>query len=352
MVNEIMATTEQFSLSLPALMQVFILLFVTFIVAMLFTPLFTDFLYRNKLGKRIRETSHDNKRAPIFFKLHKGKENTPTMGGLLIWVTVAIVTLLLNLDRSETWLPLFVLVATGVIGAVDDLLNVRGKGKHNGGLEFKVRIVLYTVVAAIGSWWFAFKLDWITRPIHIPGLGDWTLGWWYIPLFIAVVVFSALSSNETDGLDGLAGGVLATMYMAYMFICLTLGLTSLAAFCATILGALLAFLWFNIYPARFFMGDTGSMALGMTIAVIAFLTNTVAIFFVIALVFVVEAASVAIQLTSKRLRNGKKVFLSAPIHHHFQAMGWPETKVTMRFWVISAVAANVGVVLALIGRGS
>lgn len=352
MVNDVLATTEQFSLSLPALMQVFILLFVTFIVAMLFTPLFTDFLYRNRIGKRIRETSHDNKRAPIFFKLHKGKESTPTMGGLLIWLTVALVTLLLNLNRSETWLPLFVLVATGVIGAVDDLLNVQGKGKHNGGLEFRTRLILYTVVAAIGSWWFAFKLDWITRPLHIPGVGDWVVGWWYIPIFIAVVVFSALSSNETDGLDGLAGGVLATMYAAYTFICLTLGLTALAAFCATVLGAILAFLWFNIYPARFFMGDTGSMALGMTIAVIAFLTNTVPIFFVIAAIFVLEALSVAIQLTSKKLRNGKKVFLSAPIHHHFQALGWPETKVTMRFWVISAIAANIGVILALIGRGS
>lgn len=343
---------EQFSLSLPALLQVLILLVVTFIVAMLFTPLFTDFLYRNKIGKRIRETSHDNKRAPIFYSLHKGKEKTPTMGGLLIWVTVAIVTLLLNLDRSETWLPLFVLVATGIVGAIDDLLNVYGKGKHNGGLEFKVRIVLYTLVAAVGSWWFAFKLDWIARGIHVPGVGDWVLGWWYIPLFIAVVVFSALSSNETDGLDGLAGGVLATMYAAYTFIALTLGLTALAAFCATVLGALLAFLWFNIHPARFFMGDTGSMALGMTIAVIAFLTNTVVVFFVIALIFVIEALSVVIQIGSKKLRNGKKVFLSAPIHHHFQALGWPESKVTMRFWLISAVAANVGVILALIGRGS
>lgn len=342
---------ETFSLPVPALINVFTLLALTFVVTVLLTPLFTDFLYRNKIGKRIRNTGHDNRKAPVFFKLHKGKENTPTMGGLLIWVTVAVVTLLLNLDRAETWLPLFVLVATGIIGAVDDLLNVRGRGRHRGGLSFIPKLFLYMAIAGAGAWWFAVKLDWVSRPIHLPGVGDFIIGWWYIPLFIAVVVFSALASNETDGLDGLAGGVLATMYMAYTFIALTLGLTALAAFTATVMGALLAFLWFNIHPARFFMGDTGSMALGMTIAVIAFLTNTVAAFFVIALIFVVEALSVVIQLTSKKLRGGKKVFLSAPIHHHFEALGWSETKVTMRFWLISALAANVGLILALVGRG-
>ncbi len=343
--------TEQFTLSVPALINVFILMALAFVVSILLTPLFTDFLYRNKIGKRIRDTGHDEKKAPIFFKLHKKKEKTPTMGGLLIWITVAVITLLLNLDRAGTWLPLAVLVATGVVGGIDDFMNVKGAGKHRGGLEFKYKIILYTVIAAVGAYWFAYKLDWISRPMHIPAIGDFVIGWWYIPLFILVVVFSAQASNLTDGLDGLAGGVLATMYAAYTFIALTLGMTSLAAFCATVLGAILAFLWFNIYPARFFMGDTGSMALGMTIAVIAFLTNTLVIFAVISLIFIIEALSVIIQLTSKKLRNGKKVFLSAPIHHHFQAKGWPETKVTQRFWLISALAANIGIILALIGRG-
>lgn len=350
--EEALTAIEQFSLSTPALIEVLTLLSISFVVFLLFTPIFTDFLYRNKIGKKIRDTGHDDKKAPIFYRFHKNKENTPTMGGLLIWVTVAVVTLLLNLDRSGTWLPLFVLVATGIIGAVDDILNSRGKGAHKGGIEFKYKIWLYTLIAGLGAYWFAFKLDWITRPIHIPGMGDYVIGWWYIPLFILVSVFMAESSNLTDGLDGLAGGVLATMFGAYVFIALTLGMTSLAAFCATVLGALLAFLWFNIHPARFFMGDTGSYSLGMTVTVIAFLTNTVVVLFVIGAIFVIEALSVIIQLLSKKLRNGKKVFLSAPIHHHLQAKGWPETKVTMRFWLISAVAVNIGLIIALIGRGS
>lgn len=349
--NDIILGTEQFALSIPALIHVFTLMVLAFVVAILVTPLFTDFLYRNKIGKRIRETAHDEKKAPIFYGLHKGKENTPTMGGLLVWVVVAVITLLLNLDRAGTWLPLAVIVATGIVGAIDDIMNVRGIGKHNGGLEFKYKTLLFLLISGIGAYWFAYKLDWVSRPLHVPGIGDVVMGWWYVPLFILVLVFAAHASNTTDGLDGLAGGVLATMYGAYTFIALSLGMTSLAAFCATVLGALLAFLWFNIYPARFFMGDTGSMSLGMTIAVIAFLTNTVPLFFVIGSIFVVEGLSVIIQLTSKKLRKGKKVFLSAPIHHHFQAKGWHETKVTMRFWLISAVSASVGIILALIGRG-
>lgn len=343
--------TEAFTLSLTGLRQALNLLVVSSALAFLFTPLFTDFLYKNRLGKRIRETALDKKKAPIFFKLHKDKANTPTMGGLLIWITVAVVTILLNLDRAGTWLPLAVLVLTGMIGAIDDIMNIRGVGSHGGGLDFKYKFFLYLAIAGGGAWWFADRLDWVTRPIHVPAVGNFVIGWWYIPLFILVLVFSAFASNETDGLDGLAGGVLATMYGAYAVIALVQGQDALAAFCATVLGALLAFLWFNIYPARFFMGDTGSMALGMTIAVIAFLTNTVVIFFFIALIFVIETLSVVIQLTSKKLRKGKKVFLSAPIHHHFQAKGWPETKVTMRFWVVSALAASLGVILALIGRG-
>ncbi|MDO8716629.1 MAG: phospho-N-acetylmuramoyl-pentapeptide-transferase [Dehalococcoidales bacterium] len=348
----ILLGTEQFALSVPALIHVFSLMALAFVVAILVTPLFTDFLYRNKIGKHIRETSHDEKKAPIFYSLHKGKENTPNMGGLLIWIVVAIITILLNLDRAGTWLPLAVLVATGVVGAIDDIMNVRGIGKHNGGLEFKFKTLLFFLISGVGAYWFAYKLDWISRPLHIAGFGDVIIGWWYIPLFMLVLVFAAHASNLTDGLDGLAGGVLATMYAAYTFIALTLGMTSLAAFTATVLGALLAFLWFNIYPARFFMGDTGSLALGMTIAVIAFLTNTVPVFFVIGFIFVIEAASVIIQLASKKFRGGKKVFLSAPIHHHFQAKGWHESKVTMRFWLISAVAANIGIIISLIGRGN
>jgi phospho-N-acetylmuramoyl-pentapeptide-transferase len=348
---------ETFSINLRDLNFVFLLACLSFLVAMLWTPLFTDFLFKNRLGKRIRQTGIDSKAAPIYYSLHKGKENTPTMGGLLIWVTAAIITLVLNFNRGGTWLPLFVLVSTGIIGAIDDLMNIRGIGPHNGGMRFSHRLILYTIIAIIGGWWFYTKLNFTA--LHIPGVGNWEIGIFFLPLFVAVLVWTAFSANQTDGLDGLAGGVMAVAYAAFAFIALfqsahtehRMALVSLAAFCATVGGSTLAFLWFNIYPARFFMGDTGIMPLGMTLAVIAFLTNSVFVLPIIASVLMVEGLSTVIQITSKKLRGGKKVFLSAPIHHHFEALGWPETKVTQRFWVISAVGAIIGLIIALVGKG-
>lgn len=340
---------EQLQLYIPSLTKMFWLTALSFVIALIWTPLFTDFLYKNKLGKRIRQTGLDEKKTPIFYKYHKNKENTPTMGGLLIWVTTAIITVLFNLSRSGTWLPLFALVASGIIGAIDDLLNIRGIGPNRGGLAFKYKFFLYLFIAIVGAWWFFSKLGWDV--FHLPGFGDIGLGLWYIPIFVFVIVGVAFSVNETDGLDGLAGGTLAIAYSAYGIISLAEGKTALAAFCGTIIGALLAFLWFNIYPARFFMGDTGAMALGTTLGVIAFLTNSVAVLPIIGFVFVIEALSVIIQIFSKKFFH-KKVFLSAPIHHHLEALGWPESKITMRFWVISAVTAVIGVMIALIGRGA
>lgn len=327
------------------LVKMFWLALLAFVIAIIWTPIWTNFLYKNKLGKRIR----DSKDAPIMAKLHEKKAGTPTMGGVLVWVTTAVLTLIFNLERSSTWLPLFCLVSTGIVGAIDDLMNVRGIGPKGGGMGFKQKFILYAIIALIGAWWFYFKLDW--NSIHVPGFGDYIIGGWYIPLFIIVLVWMAFSSNETDGLDGLAGGIFALSYGAFAIICLTEGKTGLAAFCATIMGSLLAFLWFNIPPARFFMGDTGSMALGMTLGVIAFLTNSVLVLPIITLVFVIEGLSFIIQFTSKKLRNGKKVFLSSPIHHHFEAIGWPEYKITMRFWIIGAASSVAGLAIALFGHG-
>ncbi|MFA7253290.1 MAG: phospho-N-acetylmuramoyl-pentapeptide-transferase [Patescibacteria group bacterium] len=328
------------------LQRMFFMAFVSFIIAVIWTPLLTNFLYRNKIGKRIR----DSKDAPIMAKLHEKKAGTPTMGGLLIWVTTAVLTLAFNLSRSATWLPLFCLLTTGIVGAIDDIWNVKGIGEKGGGLSFKQKFPLYLGIALIGAWWFYSKLGW--NHIHIPAFGDFTIGFWYIPLFVLVLVWMAFASNATDGLDGLAGGIFMIAYGAYAVIALTQGQSGLAVFCATVMGALLAFLWFNIPPARFFMGDTGSMALGMTLGVIAFLTNSVAVLPIITLVFTIEGLSFIIQFLSKKLRNGKKVFLSSPIHHHLEAIGWPEYKITMRFWVIGAVSAVAGLALAIIGRGN
>lgn len=317
----------------------------SFVIAVIWTPMFTNFLYRNKLGKRIR-TSLD---APIYAELHAKKAGTPTMAGILIWATTAFLTLFFNLERRATWLPLFVLVATGIVGAIDDLMNVRGVGEKGGGLSFRQKFPLYLAIAAAGSWWFYLKLGWNT--IHIPGFGDFIIGFWYVPLFILTLVWIAFASNQTDGLDGLAGGIFAFSYGAYAVIALTQGKTELATFCATIMGALLAFLWFNIPPARFFMGDTGAMALGITLGVIAFLTNSVVVLPLITLIFTIEGLSFLIQYLSKKLRRGKKVFLSSPLHHHLEAIGWPEYKITMRFWIVGIVSAAAGLVLALLGRG-
>jgi phospho-N-acetylmuramoyl-pentapeptide-transferase len=331
-----------------ALAKTFWLASLSFLVAFLWTPLFTDFLYKNRLGKKIRQTGFDEKKAPIFYALHKHKENTPTMGGLLIWITTAVITLLMNLSRAQTWLPLFALVATGLVGAADDLMNINGIGPNNGGLRFRWKLVLYTVIALIGAWWFYSKLGW--NVISVPSIGPVEIGAWYIPIFVAVIVFTTFSANEADGLDGLLGGMMATAFAAFGVIAIIQGKTELAAFCGTISGSLLAFLWFNIYPARFFMGDTGAMALGMTLGVMAFLTDTVFILPIIALMLYVEGFSAVIQIASKKLRKGKKVFLSAPIHHHFQAIGWPEPKITMRFWVISAATSMLGLFVFLVSR--
>lgn len=328
------------------------------IFAISWTPLLTYFLYKYKLGKHIR----DNGKTPIFSKMHRGKEGTPTMGGLLIWLTVLIFSLVffylakfINVDffqqlnfltRSQTLLPLGCLVAAAIVGLFDDILDVRGKGR--GGLTMKHRIILYTLIALVGALWFYFKLDWDL--LHIPFLGNFQIGLWYIPIFIFIIVATAFSVNEIDGLDGLAGGTLLTAFAAYGAIAFAQGRYDLATFCGVIIGALVAFLWFNIKPARFYMGDTGAMSLGVTLGIIAMLTNQALLLPVICVLFVVESLSVIIQVLSRKIRKGKKVFLSAPIHHHLEAKGWPEYKIVMRFWLISGISAVVGVIIFLLDK--
>lgn len=339
-----------------------ILFFATlaFIFAALATPLVTHYLYKYKLGKKIR----NNGATPFFTELHAHKEGTPTMGGVLIWGTVLILILAFSafsrflpggifqhlnfLTRAETLLPLGALVITALIGLFDDWLDVRGKGVlGGGGLKLRHRILIYTLIAIVGALWFYFKLDWTV--FHVPFLGNFEIGAWYIPLFIFVIVATSFSVNETDGLDGLAGGTLLIAFIAYGVISFSLGRYDLATFCGAIIGALSAFLWFNIPPARFYMGDTGAMSLGVTLGIIAMLTNSALLLLFIGVIFIIESLSVIIQVISKRLR-GKKVFISSPIHHHFQALGWPESKVVMRFWVIGAVGSAIGLMIFLLDK--
>lgn len=338
------------------ILKMFFLGILSFVIAIAWTPVLTHFLYKYKLGKSIRSAEL----APVFASMHQKKEGTPTMGGLLVWVTTLVLTLFFFymgkffdstwgrldfLSRSEVLLPLGALIASALVGLADDLIDIFHLGKKGGGLQMRHRFLLYTIIAMIGAYWFYFKLDWTT--IHIPFVGNFDIGLWYIPLFIFVIVATAFSVNEIDGLDGLAGGTLLAAFAAFSVIAFVTQKYELATFCSVITGALLAFLWFNIHPARFFMGDTGSMSLGVTLGIIVMLTNSVFFLPIIGFLFVCESLSVIIQVASKKLR-GKKVFLSAPFHHHLEAIGWPEAKIVMRFWVISGVFAVIGLILFLL----
>jgi phospho-N-acetylmuramoyl-pentapeptide-transferase len=340
-----------------------------FTFAFLITPIWTNVLYKYKIGMKIKSHSVDGKELTYVNKLHAGKAGTPTMGGVLIWFSVLVLAFVSHylfpiiskwldinyiarldfLSRSQVWLPLFVLVTAGILGLFDDFMSVRGWGSNKGGgMRFAKRFWWLILISAAGAWWFYSKLGWDF--LHIPAVGDFSIGWWYIPLFMLVIIVTAISSNETDGLDGLNGGVLLMAFSSFAIISFFQNKVDLAAFCAAVAGALLAFLWFNVYPARFFMGDTGAMSLGTTLGVVAMLTNSALILFVIVFIYLLESGSAGIQLLSKRFLH-RKIFLAAPLHHHFEAKGWPEPKITMRAWIFTAVTAVVGVVIGILGMG-
>ncbi|MDD3066485.1 MAG: phospho-N-acetylmuramoyl-pentapeptide-transferase [Candidatus Gracilibacteria bacterium] len=338
----------------------------SFAVAMLLAPGFIRFLHKNKIGKQIRDTAVDGKDSPIFRALHLKKSGTPTMGGILIWGTVIAMVLISLIpkelgftnyslwNRAETYIPLFTLVTAGLLGMLDDWFNITGVGGGKG-LRVKPKLIWLTIFALAGAWWFYSKLgclDGLENAclIHIPRLGDFDIGWGYIPLFVLVIIASANAVNITDGLDGLAAGLLIIAFGAFSAIAFAKGMFLLATLCATIGGATTAFLWWNIPPAKFFMGDTGSYALGATLGVIAMLTDSLVPFLFIGSIFILETLSVIIQLVSKKFF-GKKVFLIAPIHHHFEKLGWPEYQITMRFWLIGGVMAGLGLVLGIVGMG-
>jgi phospho-N-acetylmuramoyl-pentapeptide-transferase len=341
------------------IIKVFSLTTVAFVITIAWTPLLTHYLYRFKLGKKIRS----EEAAPIFSKMHQQKSGTPTMGGILIWLTVLFLALLFYvlkytigteflskmsfLTRPQTLLPLGALVASALVGLADDWLNIKGLGSAGGGLRIRIKLLLYLFIAIVGAYWFYFRLDWTT--LHVPFFGNFDIGIWYIPFFIFVIVATAFSVNEMDGLDGLAGGTLLAAFGAYGTIAFVQGKTELAALCGVIIGALLAFLWFNINPARFFMGDTGSMSLGVTLGIVAMLTNAALLLPVIGFMFVLISLSVIVQVISKKYFK-KKIFLSTPLHHHFEAKGWPEPKIVMRFWIIAGVTAVIGVIIFLIDK--
>lgn len=330
------------------LLSAFILSVVGFMVAMVLTPIYTFVAYRYKFWKRQRTESTTGETLKVFTKLHanKFKRNIPTMAGMVFVLAIVAVTFVFNLDRRETWLPLAALAGGAVVGLIDDIINIRGLGKGVAGLRSQLKFLMITAIGVILGWYFFSKLG--VSSVHVPFIGVWDLGWFIVPLFAFVVVATGNAVNISDGLDGLAGGLAAIAFGSFGIIALLQGNALMAGFCFTVVGALLSYLWFNIYPARFFMGDVGSFALGTSLGVVAMLTDSLFILPIIGLVFVVEAGSSLIQIFSKRVFK-RKIFLSAPIHHHLEASGWPETKVTMRFWVIAAVCSFAGVMVALAG---
>lgn len=347
------------------ILKIFGMAAVSFFVGIFLTPILTHFLYKYKVWrKEVRTVAPDGKPTPIFAELHKDRETrVPRMGGILIWtIPLCLIFLIwflsvlfpiplfkkLNfLSRSQTWLPLFTLVAASLVGLADDIFQVFGKGRYAaGGIRFRYRLLLIALIGLVGALWFYFKLE--KSGVFVPFLGDFQLGIFFIPLFITIML-ATFSGSAIDGLDGLAGGVMASIFAAYGGIAYFNNQIDIAAFCAAVSGAILAFLWFNIPPARFYMGETGMFGLTATLTVIAFLTNTVLVLPVIAFPLVITSFSIIIQLFSKKFL-GRKFFLVSPLHHHFEAKGWPPYKVTMRFWVISVIFAIMGMIIALMGR--
>lgn len=336
-----------------------------FFIGILATPILTSFLYKHRMWKKTNvPLATDGGTATISQALHNDVERkTPRMGGIVVWGSALLTTLALFLlslsfpnhiteklnffSRNQTWLPLFILIAGALCGLVDDYLVCRDEGSYKGGgLSLKTRLFFVFLLALLGAWWFYVKLGMDT--VHIPFWGDLYLGILFVPLFILFVI-GMYSGGIIDGVDGLSGGVFAAAYSAYAIIAFANGQIDLAAYASVVVGGLLAFLWFNIPPARFFNSETGTMALTTSLVVVAFLTKAVVPLLIITLLLIATSASSLIQILSKKYRGGKKVFIVAPLHNHLQAKGWPPYKVTMRYWVVAMVLAVLGVIVALVG---
>ncbi len=346
------------------IVKIFIPTTAAFIIGILITPIISNFLYKHKLWKKKSvAVATDGGRAVITQSLHNDEEKkTPRMGGIVIWASALITIILfwlgsaidgeimkkLNfLSRNQTWLPVFTLIIGAFVGLIDDYMSVtENYDQKAGGLSSKKRLLAVFVISLIGAWWFYSKLE--MTQIYIPFVGLWDAGYLFL-IFFVLVMLATYSGGVIDGLDGLSGGVFSIIFSAYGLISILQNQIDLAAFCFVLVGGLLAFLWFNIPPARFYMSETGTMSLTITLVVVAFLTKQVLILPIIAFPLVVSSGSSIIQLLSKKFRNGKKVFIVAPLHHHFQALGWPAAKVVMRYWVAGIICAAIGIIIALVG---
>ncbi len=337
----------------------------SFFIGIVITPIITHYLYKKSIWKKRAGNTKglgDAHGTPIFNELHKERETkTPRMGGLVVVCSV-IATLvsfwLLSyfgtggpsgkidfLSRAQTWLPFAGFLVGAVVGFIEDLVVVSASPRFPDGLPFRFRALPILLFGAFVAWWFYTKLG--MSEVYVPFYGHFDLGIWFIPFFLFVLL-SVLASGVIDGIDGLAGGVLATVFSALGVIAVFHNHIDISAFSFVIVGGLLAFLWFNIPPARFYLTEVGFLPLAVALTIIAFLTDTVLLLPVLACMQFVTVVTNALQVASKKIR-GKKIFLVAPIHHHFEAIGWPAYKVTMRYWVLSIIGATIAVLLALMG---
>lgn len=336
-----------------------------FLFGVLITPFYTKNFYKYKMWKKNPRTETGDITTNDFAKVHntKGEVSTPRVGGTIIWssiiITIGVIYLLslifpteltikLNfLSRNQTLVPLAALILGSLIGLIDDILQIIGKGSYSKDSIFyrKIKIIAVTLIGFLISLWFYYKLG--VNYIHTPFIGDVVVGLWFIPIFITVML-AVFSTSVIDGIDGLSGGVMCTIFTAYAIIAFVNNQIDIAALCAVVSGSTLAFLWFNVPPARFYMGETGILGLSVLLSVIAFMTNSVLVLPIIALPLVLTSASVIIQMISYKYFNKKRVFRVAPLHHHFEAIGWSKEKVVMRYWIVSVVSAIAGVIIALI----
>lgn len=338
------------------IIRILIVSLLSFGIAFFLFPFFINYFKKIKFGKRIERPE-----SPIFEQLHKKKEGTPSLGGAVILLSVLAVLVIFELlantfptsifskitflSRKETFLPLGLLLCASILGLTDDILGMLGIGKRKAGFRIREKLLLYFIPALVGSLWFYFKLEWDI--LKVPFLGNILISYFYIPFFILTVISTAFATNETDGLDGLAGGILITAFVSLAVIAFFEGKYDLTVFMGSIIGSLFAFLWYNIFPAKIFLGDTGAMGLGVLVGIIALLTNSALLLPFIFFIPLIESISVILQKVFKFITK-RKLFLSSPLHHHFEALNHHESTITMRFWIIAWVFAGLGVILFII----
>ncbi len=347
----------------------------SFIIGMCITSSLSAYMYKKKMWKKKSRSKENTEAISLDFqKIHNetAEVNTPRIGGVIVWFSVlctlifaaciqygvmyftdnthqvahALADRLNFFSRNQTALPILALLAGSVFGLIDDLLQIYGKELHmSDGVPRRLRVFFVLLVAVIGAWWFYEKLG--MNSIHIPFYGDMYLGFGFVFLFIVTVV-GTFSGGVIDGIDGLAAGVMISAFASYTLIAFSQTQYDLAAFGGAIIGGLLAFLWFNVPPARFYLGETGMLGLTIVLAMFAFLTKEVLVLLIIAFPLVATSLSSTLQMFSKKYYN-KKIFRVAPLHHHFQAIGWSSPKVTMRYWIVSVMCGVTGVIIALLG---